>query len=262
MQGGPARYSRKQTSHRATHQERGARLLGLWASQARHGNPVWFTPYATVNLVAKLSPALALAGLDRHAQQPPCGGVVSSVGFLVMPAKRSLEESANRISGRISNLRRPPVHRLATLAAGGDRCARHKGRETVRIECQAFHLQLWSVKGLVEVPASSISKTMACWSLCVYYPHNVHDYTRGSSDSQTNVRSTTELPCRPLKVGTSSVLSSTASRRVSGLVTLHPHSIDHALKSPAMTRGLLPRASSVMFARRAENSISESLGGA
>uniref|UniRef100_A0ABD2W1L4 Uncharacterized protein n=1 Tax=Trichogramma kaykai TaxID=54128 RepID=A0ABD2W1L4_9HYME len=124
---------------------------------------------------------------------------------------------------------------------------------------RAFHLQLWRVEGLVEVRVSSISKTMAWWSLCVCDPLTVHDNTRGASDSLANVRSTTDLPCWPLKVGTTPVLSSTASRRASessrmgarGLVALHPHSVDHALKSPAITRGLLPRASSVMFAKRA-----------
>uniref|UniRef100_A0ABD2WY30 Uncharacterized protein n=1 Tax=Trichogramma kaykai TaxID=54128 RepID=A0ABD2WY30_9HYME len=45
--------------------ESGARLPGLRASQARHGNPVWFAPYVTVDLVTKLSRAPVLAGLGR-----------------------------------------------------------------------------------------------------------------------------------------------------------------------------------------------------
>uniref|UniRef100_A0ABD2WGU5 Uncharacterized protein n=1 Tax=Trichogramma kaykai TaxID=54128 RepID=A0ABD2WGU5_9HYME len=91
-----------------------------------------------------------------------------------------------------------------------DTTAEKRSASSVR----AFHLQLWRVESLVEVPASSISKTMAWWSLCVYDPLTVHDNTRGASDSLTNVRSTTELPCRPLKVGTTPVLSVEESERV------------------------------------------------
>uniref|UniRef100_A0ABD2WE64 Uncharacterized protein n=1 Tax=Trichogramma kaykai TaxID=54128 RepID=A0ABD2WE64_9HYME len=94
LQGRTAKHSREQSRHRAAHQERGAGLPGLRASQARHGNPVRPAPDVAVDLVAELTPATALAALDRHAQQSSCGGVVCAVGLLVLPATRSLGESA------------------------------------------------------------------------------------------------------------------------------------------------------------------------
>ncbi|CAB0037471.1 unnamed protein product [Trichogramma brassicae] len=135
---------------------------------------------------------------------------------------------------------------------------------------RAFHLRTGRIEGPIGGLVFSISKTIAWWSLCVYRSLTAHEDTLEARASLTKVRSMTEAPRAPAKVGVSPALSNTASRRLSessrmvprGLVSLHPHSVDQALKSPATTSGLLPRASSVMSTRRAENSASLSLGGA
>ncbi|CAB0043188.1 unnamed protein product [Trichogramma brassicae] len=226
LQGG---HPREQSRNRAAHQEKEAGLLGLWASQARHGNLVWFAPDVAVDLVAKLPPASTLAGLDRHVQKVPCGGVVRAVGFFVLPASRSLEESASPQAGapEISDLDRPPVHRLTTVARiylghrgitcasddghkarrhilcspGSDRCAGHGGRETVRIECTGVPSAALARQGPGGSPGV-LDLEDDSLMVAVRVPP-VYDFTRGVRVSQTYVRSTIELPCRPLKVGTS-----------------------------------------------------------
>uniref|UniRef100_A0ABD2XR72 Uncharacterized protein n=1 Tax=Trichogramma kaykai TaxID=54128 RepID=A0ABD2XR72_9HYME len=70
----------------------------------------------------------------------------------------------------------------------------------------------------------------------------------GVSESLAKERSMMELPCGPVKIGVCPVFSSTtsrtesASRRVTpqGFVSLLPHSVNQASKSPAIMRGLLP----------------------
>uniref|UniRef100_A0ABD2WY51 Uncharacterized protein n=1 Tax=Trichogramma kaykai TaxID=54128 RepID=A0ABD2WY51_9HYME len=141
LQGGPARHSRKQSRHRAAHQERGARLPGLRASQARHGNPVWPTPCVGVDFVAKLSPAPSLAGLDRRAQQERRRSAISAVhqytgsqrrrGFaLVMEASHAPVMTSMRLDA-ISSA-------VPGATEAPDTTAEKRSASSVR----AFHLQV------------------------------------------------------------------------------------------------------------------------